>query len=55
VRRGVSITVTEEDNSFTISREVWHEWPGREPKTLMDILDETVGETVKTLEGLGHG
>ena len=55
MRRSVSITVREDEKDFTISREIWHEWPGREPKPLMDILDETVGDVVKKLEDLGHG
>jgi hypothetical protein len=55
MKRSVSITATEDEKDFSITREVWMEWPGREPKPLMEILDETVGDVVKKLEELGHG
>jgi hypothetical protein len=55
MKRMVSITVMEDDHSFTISRTVDIFWPGREDTPLMDILDQTVGETVKVLEAVGRG
>jgi hypothetical protein len=55
VRRSVSITVTEDDRSFTTSRTIDNFWPGREDTPFMDILDWVVSDTVKTLESLGHG
>jgi hypothetical protein len=51
----VSITVTEDDRSFTITRTIDNFWPGREDTPFMEMLDWVVGDTVKTLEGLGHG
>lgn len=55
MRRSVSITVKEDDKSFTFSRDIDSQWPGREDTPFMEILETVIDQTVKKLEELGRG
>lgn len=51
-RVAVSITVTEGDNSFTVSREAWVAWPGYPPPDAAVVLDQVSDEARRMLQEL---